>query len=307
MAISVDTVYKTVLLILNKEQRGYMTPDEFNKVATQVQLEMFESYFDDLNQQLRVPDNDSEYADRIKNLDTKLSIFKAINDCNYMGTNEFATPLSSSPPLFSNPVINTVSGTAVYALALTTTQIAAGTPQVFFNGILQPSTAYSIIGTNLLLSMVPGATSFQIQVNIMDNDFYLLGTVIYNGETEVQRIQRNNLLYVNSSPLTKPTTLYPLYIYEKNKLFIYPTTISSGISTSFVRKPKNVIWNFTSTAPNYTYVYNPATSQDFELSPAEQANVILKILLYAGVEVENTQLVQLAAQQIQAEQINSKS
>ena len=31
MAISVDTVYKTVLLILNKEQRGYMTPDEFNK------------------------------------------------------------------------------------------------------------------------------------------------------------------------------------------------------------------------------------------------------------------------------------
>ena len=115
------------------------------------------------------------------------------------------------------------------------------------------------------------------------------------------------MLYVNSSPLTKPTTLYPLYIYEKNKLFIYPTTISSGISTSFVRKPKNVIWNFTSTAPNYTYVYNPATSQDFELSPAEQANVILKILLYAGVEVENTQLVQLAAQQIQAEQINSKS
>ena len=37
MAISVDTVYKTVLLILNKEQRGYMTPDEFNKIGTQVQ------------------------------------------------------------------------------------------------------------------------------------------------------------------------------------------------------------------------------------------------------------------------------
>ena len=69
MAISVDTVYKTVLLILNKEQRGYMTPDEFNKIATQVQLETFENYFESLNQQLRVPDNDSEYADRIKNID----------------------------------------------------------------------------------------------------------------------------------------------------------------------------------------------------------------------------------------------
>ena len=40
MAINVNTVYQTVLLILNKEQRGYITPNEFNKIATQVQLEM---------------------------------------------------------------------------------------------------------------------------------------------------------------------------------------------------------------------------------------------------------------------------
>ena len=38
MAVNIDTVYKTVLLILNKENRGYMTPDEFNRTATQVQL-----------------------------------------------------------------------------------------------------------------------------------------------------------------------------------------------------------------------------------------------------------------------------
>ena len=30
MAINVDTVYKTVLSILNKEQRGYLTPDEIS-------------------------------------------------------------------------------------------------------------------------------------------------------------------------------------------------------------------------------------------------------------------------------------
>ena len=284
-----------------------MTPDEFNKVATQVQLEIFESYFDSLNQQLRVPDNDSEYADRIKNIDGELSIFKAVGNCNYMTGNEFAVPISSELPLFTNPVINSVSGQAVYALSLTSTQINSGTVQVFFNGILQPTTAYVIAGTNIILSTTPGATSFQILVTVSDNNFYRLGTVIYNDETEVQRIQRNDLLYVNSSPLTKPTKLYPLYIYEQNKLFIYPKDINTGISTSFVRKPKNVVWNFTSTAPNYTYVYNPTTSQDFELAVTEQSNVILRILLYAGVEVENTQLMQLAAQQIQAEQINSKS
>ena len=48
MAINVNTVYQTVLLILNKEQRGYMTPVEFNKIGTQVQLEIFERYFEDL-------------------------------------------------------------------------------------------------------------------------------------------------------------------------------------------------------------------------------------------------------------------
>ena len=44
--VNVNTVYKTVLYLLNKQQRGYITPDEFNKTSTQVQLEMFEKYFD---------------------------------------------------------------------------------------------------------------------------------------------------------------------------------------------------------------------------------------------------------------------
>ena len=92
MAIKVDTVYKTVLLILNKEQRGYVTPDEFNKIATQVQLEIFEKYFEDLNQQMRIPENDSEYGNRVKNVDEKISIFKTIQSLApswVVGTNEF--------------------------------------------------------------------------------------------------------------------------------------------------------------------------------------------------------------------------
>ena len=50
MAISVNTVYQTVLYILNKEQRGYAPPDEFNSIGAQVQLEIFNSYFPDGNQ-----------------------------------------------------------------------------------------------------------------------------------------------------------------------------------------------------------------------------------------------------------------
>ncbi len=76
MAINVDKVYKTVLLIINKEQRGYLTPDEFNKIATQVQLEIFESYFETLNQQMRLPQNESEYGDRYKTVQEKLDNLK---------------------------------------------------------------------------------------------------------------------------------------------------------------------------------------------------------------------------------------
>ena len=73
MAINVNTVYRTVLSILNKEQRGYMTPDEFNKTASQVQLEIFEKYFEDLNQQLRFSNRqtDVDYASRPENIDKK--------------------------------------------------------------------------------------------------------------------------------------------------------------------------------------------------------------------------------------------
>ena len=76
MAINVNTVYQTVLLILNKEQRGYMTPLEFNKTGAQAQLEIFETYFDSLNQQIRVPQTTADYSSRLVSLDEKISIFK---------------------------------------------------------------------------------------------------------------------------------------------------------------------------------------------------------------------------------------
>lgn len=307
MAINVDTVYKTVLLILNKEQRGYMTPDEFNKIATQVQLEIFENYFDNLNQQLRVPDNDSEYADRIKNLDEQLSVFKTIGNCSYVGNSEWNLPVSSGMTVYSYG-FTTVNGQSEYPLGnqLNQATIQNGLMKVYFGGVLQNPSAYSTANNNIILTSIP-TTAFDVLVTVTANDFYRLGTVIYDDTIEMQRVQRNNLLYINKSPLTKPTKKYPLYIYEEEKLYVYPNTITTGVSASFVRKPKDVIWNFTATAPYYTYSYNPNTSQQFELMVSEQTNVITKILLYSGVVIKDPQIIQVAAQQIQAEQINSKN
>ena len=74
---NVDTVYQTVLALANKEQRGYITPQEFNLFARQAQMEIFEQYFYDLDQAKRsLPSSLSEFTpDSIEIIEEKLSRF----------------------------------------------------------------------------------------------------------------------------------------------------------------------------------------------------------------------------------------
>ena len=76
MAVNVNTVYQRVLAITNKEQRGYITPQEFNTMANHAQLDIFEKYFYDLNQFSRIPGNQTEYSDIMEILEEKISIFE---------------------------------------------------------------------------------------------------------------------------------------------------------------------------------------------------------------------------------------
>ena len=96
MAINVNAVYTTVLSILNKEQRGYLTPYEFNQAATQAQLDIFEKSFDELDKQLRIPQNEFEYSNPIDNIDNDLSTFKCIGDCTGGTLGEFVLPTTDS-------------------------------------------------------------------------------------------------------------------------------------------------------------------------------------------------------------------
>ena len=239
MAVNVNIVYKTVLLILNKEQRGYMTPDEFNKTANQVQLEIYLKYFEDLNQLLRVPQVDLDYADRVSLLDEKISIFKR---------NEL------------------LGGTTV-------------------NGFVLPSSLQE------------------------------LGTVIYNNN-EMQRVQRNNFYNLYKSNLTKPSETYPIYLYENSLVKVYPETITSGVSVNYLKSPTcanpgsssiiTVTWGFTVNSNLGNYIYNSSLSGDFELHQSEQVELILRILEYAGVVIRDPQIVQIAAQKVQQDNINQK-
>jgi len=229
MAINVDTVYKTVLLVLNQQQRGYMTPDEFNKVGAQVQLNIFEGYFEELNQQYRVPQNDTEYANRVENIEQNLQFFQRTGATAYVGPHFTLTP----------------------------------------------------------------------------TDIYRLGSVFYKDTELTQYAQRNELKQILLSPLTQPTANFPIYLYENNLLYVYPTSIQADITISYLKKPADIQWAFTTGALGQ-YVYNAAGSTDFELSVSEQTNVITRILAYAGVIINDPTIIQVAQQEIAKEEQNSK-
>ena len=97
MAISIDTIYQRVLALANKEQRGYITPQEFNLLANQAQMTIFESYFytknrSDKSEDIRADDTETSIS---KLLDIKLKPFTANVDMVHGGNGLWSYPTDS--------------------------------------------------------------------------------------------------------------------------------------------------------------------------------------------------------------------
>ena len=78
--VKIDTVYQRVLALANKEQRGYITPQEFNLFANQAQMTIFEQYFYDIKQWETQHGNSTEYSDMLELLNKKLAPFQKVSD-----------------------------------------------------------------------------------------------------------------------------------------------------------------------------------------------------------------------------------
>ncbi len=312
MAINVNTVYQTVLLILNKEQRGYMTPVEFNKIGGQVQLEIFEKYAEDMNQQLRVPQIDLDYSDRQINVDEKLSIFKEIDTATYTISGH-QIPFQYSGNLSTTQSWTSTTNQITYPLIGDSISFAAknAISNVFVDEIQYSPDQYIISGGNLILNGTPPQAGTTVVINLYSKQFYRLGTVIYSaGGTlpiqELERVGSSELYHLLSSNLTKPTTKYPIYTYKNNYINVYPQSIDFGISVNYLRKPIPPIWGM-DTSVTTQYTFQASSSMNFELHSSEQTELILKILLYAGVVIRDPEIVKVAASQVQQQEINQKS
>ena len=243
MAVSVDTVYQRVLAILNKEQRGYLAPVEYNLFANQAQLDIFEQYFYDLNQFSRLPGNSTEYSDMVDILEEKISIFE---------TNK----VSDTEP----------DGSASDA------------------ELIQYSNGYFTI----------------------PSDLYRLGAVLYNG-VEAEHVNKNEYLYITSSPLSKPTVDFPIYTRDTNGVKIYGSNAIASedstdpsndqhnplVSFNYIKKPAKVVWNYYEV--NSDLLYNATGSVNFGLHDSEETDLVIKILQLAGVSIKDPSVYQVGS------------
>lgn len=255
--VNVNTVYQTVLYILNKEQRGYVTPAEFNSLAAQVQDEIFNSYFPNANQLNRQNQNNTQ------------------NDTEFFNMfDEVSYKVSS----------------LIKEVSLTPTVIDI-TGNVFYYPSVDPTTGIS------------------------NRVIYRTGEVIstYTGQPEYSSItalvSKKDYSKIERSKLTKPTKKYPIYYYtkgteESNYLKISPNPDS--VIANVLLKPLDPNWAFYVGSLNQ-YVYNVAASQDFELDISEQSNIIMKILKYCGVIINDPTVIQVAEQESKEVEINDKS
>jgi hypothetical protein len=242
MAVSIDTVYQRVLSILNKEQRGYVTPQEFNLFANQAQLDLFEQYFYDINQFGRLPGNDTEYSDMLKLLNEKIAIFEKRDNLTY----------SIADSSFTLPQDMYRLGTIIY----------------------KNST------TKLILDPALGPQTPQTTIE----------------EVTVERINANEFLYINSSPLTKPKNVRPIYVADNRGLKVYgDQEIQLDVDLTYIKQPAKVEWKYQMVLGEA--LYDSTYSVDFELHASEETELVIKVLELASLAAKELAVNQLATQE----------
>ena len=336
MAISVDTVYKTVLLILNKEQRGYMTPDEFNKIGSQVQREIFEAYFEDLNQQLRIPQSDVEYSDRVAITDEKIAEFKTEN--NPTGTNPFTVPtdlyrlgsITYEPNTSTYKEIQRVGRAEIYNIrkapltapttnypiylyednkALVYPETIVNPAHIKMQYVKKPTDVRWGYYTGNLGQLIHDTTVYG--PNLLNNGGTLSN--ITTNPTGITTDQTYANLTTTASPAGGTGAIVSAVVAGGTVTSVLVTTPGSGYSVNDVLTVSqaqlpggNSDLDITLIAADFNSGSTFGTT-NFELHNSERTELVLKMLLYQGVVIRDPQIVQVAASKVQQEEVNEKS
>ena len=364
MAISVDTVYKTVLLILNKEQRGYMTPDEFNKIGTQVQRELFEKCFEDLNQQVRIPQTDMDYADRVAATDEKIAEFKTESDQSIA---EKAIGVTTSPNTFTVPSELYKLGSVTYEpnihvypemqrlgrsefYNIRKAPLVAPTkdfPVYLYEDnkcIIYPSDIVSANDIKMQYVKKPtdirwGYYSGTLGQYVFDvNEYIATGLPVIEGFSNgylfeslttdfvasggiavYTGLDQNDarVTYANSFggtgtgsgmvftlELNTDGSILSLNVTSPGKGYLVGDTITLSDTFQTVAGGTNAV---ISIGESSLYSGTTFGHTDFGLQTSEQTELVLNVLLYAGIVIRDPQIIQVAQSELQQDKQNEKS
>jgi hypothetical protein len=321
MAINVNSVYQTVLLILNKEQRGYITPQEFNNIANQVQLEIFNSYFPDGDQANRKnqtnQQNNTEFYNSFDNQDSRLDPFK-------FTTTEFVYDSVQNAWYYPSNVLQISKIGAVYC-NYNNNQLNKEADRLSFKEFKTTSASKLTAPTNNypIFYVTYTEESFEAQYSLVNwgaPSFlqFISGTDIIVGDGIYNKTQDQNYGVVNTITTLGPPNLQlavdiDLTSYAPNTpnpgdeiLVTRPDAITlfphlhiapqpASLEVSGVQLPSTVKWGY-AVQGNGSYLYQASESVDFDLVPDERSKVILEILKYCGVLIRDPQIVQQASQ-----------
>ena len=144
-------------------------------------------------------------------------------------------------------------------------------------------------------------------------DTYMLGNVYYDRadgtRVIVDNIKHKDSTYIMSSQLTCPTDNLPKYLRFGQDMQegigdirILPSTIITNVSADYVKRPTSPRWEYLMVGDAVTPIYNGTTSVQFELHPAMEDDLVMKVLYYAGISTRQDDIAQYALRGIQQDQ-----
>lgn len=288
MAISIDNVYQQVLVIANKEQRGYITPQEFNLLARKAQLDVFENYFSDLDAFRKKPGNDTVYADEIDSIQEKIDVHEKFSQ--FVGINSTGAGVlpssykmgrlnynsNSQEVLVTGSNLNSGSGTNTLTISVAASSL----------GLIVGSEVYST-ATGSLIGVVstPFESTIIVATTLTVSNGYI--TIIPSRSVgnyrEVQLVSQNKLSNFMNSGKLNPTDKYPVYVKTSGTgIQVYPTSLV-GVVCNYISKPTDPKWTYVVVNGKALYNASDSGAQDFQLHESEESTLTNKILELAGI------------------------
>jgi len=321
----INSVRNTVLAIANKNNYGYISPQDFNLYAQQAQMDLFEDYFYQYNAWTNKENqrlSGTGYADIVKGLVEVMDSFSVTRSLAQKGNNLFNLPsdyyLINKVNYYPTQITSGVS-TAAGLNTLTDANATFVTSGVQVGQqVVNTSGASSYSGFSGFVVSVDSQT----QLTLSYSPFGVAGTIgdsygIFStsGIVEVERVNQNKIFYLNNSPLTAPSTGFPAYVLGGatssvigdantgqlgNTITVYPTSITTNgsVTAEYVRYPLPPKWTYQTLASGEPlFDINQADYQDFELPLSDEPGIIAKICQYVGIEIREGDLYQFGQQE----------